>query len=1192
MTPASDLGRVLRRWSRRLAVLVALTAAGDAAAAPSSRPVAFPVVDGSVMDILVDRQTAYVAGSFTRIGPPSGPLAVLSAGDGRIRRTFPHFTGHMNVNHDVTFVRAIEPDGAGGWYVGGEFLRVDGSYRTSLVHLLADGSVDHRFRADVSGTVHALALDREEGTLWVGGHFWRVSGEDRDSLVALEASTGALRPWIPRGAGPDVNDIDIHGERVYAVGGFHTIDGDDYAGAVALSRRTGEPLDWDPRLALGWVNAVDVRDGIVYLAGRFTQTGDLDVGGLVAVRESDASVFPVGFGMTGGDIEDVVATDRALIVAGLDGYHREGARRGLAAFDRRTGVLLPWFRDVEASGAHAIEAAGGRLYAAGVTRAAGRTRDGLAAFDIDTAEVLPWRPPGPDALVHDIAVAGDAVAVGGRFRLLGGTRRRDVAAVDLRTNSVIPGFDARLGPESSQVSALALGGGSLWLGGAFTRVAEAERRNLARVDPATGALGAGTPSPNLSVHALFVRDGRLYLGGVFWSIDGEERLRAAAIDLATGALTPFAHAFDCPVAAFAPMSGRLLAGGGIENDLCDQPGGLALLDPVTGASDGPAMPAGDQSGVRALAADGEGGVWVGGWFRRLGDGGPAFLARLRADGSADARVPMVDREVRAVAAAGGEVLLGGWFEEVGGADRGGAASARASNGAVSRWDPRPFGHVPEAVAPLVDGGALLGGRFDSTELATTRGLARFGPATAQPPPALVTAQRIGGDRYVDGSQRTDGGDWSGDALRRDIHWLRCDAAGGSCADSGRRGETIRLTADDVGHRLRTEVVAHNDGGASAAVRSAPGPLVAGTRPQPTAPEPELTGEPRERATLTATAGGWAASPDALRFRWQRCGYRCHRIAGATGTSYTVTAADINSTVRVEVTAVNAAGESRSWSRKLGPVDPAGPQSVPENVRAPRVAGTFRNPGTLFPDPGEWTQHPDYAGARWERCQADGSDCREVQAGGVYDVGENDVGFRLRIVAGAANEAGRSTLVRSDLTPVVPPPEPPSPPIDPPPVPEDPPPGDQDPAPPGDDPPPAGDDPPHAGGGPRPPLGAPGADDVPASPPAARDRPPRVRVLSVRAARRGRVAVGLRTTRAVTVRVSLRLAGRSARVLPRLARRPVARATVALRRSRTIVRLRLTPAARRQLARRDRLTVRVIVAGRALRVRSRALVLRG
>ncbi|MGH2948678.1 MAG: hypothetical protein ACRDPC_20885, partial [Solirubrobacteraceae bacterium] len=162
---------------------------------------------------------------------------------------------------------------------------------------------------------------------------------------------------------------------------------------------------------------------------------------------------------------------------------------------------------------------------------------------------------------------------------------------------MIPGFDARV--RSGAVHALALGGGSLWLGGAFTRVGDAERRNLARVHPATGALGPAPPAPNLQVDALLARSGRLYLGGVFWSIGGRERLRAAAIDLATGSLAPFDPALVCPVMAFAPLGSGLLAGGGLQQHLCGRSRGLALVHPASGQPSATTVPAAQSPAVYA-----------------------------------------------------------------------------------------------------------------------------------------------------------------------------------------------------------------------------------------------------------------------------------------------------------------------------------------------------------------------------------------------------------------------------------------------------------------------------------------------------------------------------------------------------------------------------------------------------------------
>jgi hypothetical protein len=76
--------------------------------------------------------------------------------------------------------------------------------------------------------------------------------------------------------------------------------------------------------------------------------------------------------------------------------------------------------------------------------------------------------------------------------------------------------------------------------------------------------------------------------------------------------------------------------------------------------------------------------------------------------------------------------------------------------------------------------------------------------------------------------------------------------------------------------------------------------------------PAISGVAEEGRALTAVHGGWSGAPTSLEEQWARCnaaGYGCEPIAGATGTSYTVTAADDGSTLRLQETAANAAGES-------------------------------------------------------------------------------------------------------------------------------------------------------------------------------------------------------------------------------------------------------------------------------------------
>lgn len=73
--------------------------------------------------------------------------------------------------------------------------------------------------------------------------------------------------------------------------------------------------------------------------------------------------------------------------------------------------------------------------------------------------------------------------------------------------------------------------------------------------------------------------------------------------------------------------------------------------------------------------------------------------------------------------------------------------------------------------------------------------------------------------------------------------------------------------------------------------------------------PVVSGTPRSGQTLTTTAGTWdwdeANNTLDIDYRWLRCdasGLNCTGIANATSTTYTLTASDIGSTIRSEVTA--------------------------------------------------------------------------------------------------------------------------------------------------------------------------------------------------------------------------------------------------------------------------------------------------
>lgn len=84
--------------------------------------------------------------------------------------------------------------------------------------------------------------------------------------------------------------------------------------------------------------------------------------------------------------------------------------------------------------------------------------------------------------------------------------------------------------------------------------------------------------------------------------------------------------------------------------------------------------------------------------------------------------------------------------------------------------------------------------------------------------------------------------------------------------------------------------------------------------------PTITGTAQVGAALQALPGTWSDATS-FAYAWQRCDAAgtCVAVPGATQQTYTVTAADAGSTLRVVVTAANAVGQTTTLSAPTAPV---------------------------------------------------------------------------------------------------------------------------------------------------------------------------------------------------------------------------------------------------------------------------------
>jgi hypothetical protein len=216
-----------------------------------------------------------------------------------------------------------------------------------------------------------------------------------------------------------------------------------------------------------------------------------------------------------------------------------------------------------------------------------------------------------------------------------------------------------------------------------------------------------------------------------------------------------------------------------------------------------------------------------------------------------------------------------------------------------------------------------------TASATSAATAVVSPAPPPPAPPANTALPVVSGTTTAGQQLTvSNGSWSTAITSYAYAWSRCDTAGAACvAIQGASSLGYQLGTADVGYTIRAKVTATGAGGstpassvATAVIAPAPAPPPPSALPVNTA-APQISGSPVSGKTVTAQAGSWSGSPTTITFQWLRCSSSgsCSAIAGATGTTYQLAGPDSGSSIRVSVTATNAAGSATASSATFGPV---------------------------------------------------------------------------------------------------------------------------------------------------------------------------------------------------------------------------------------------------------------------------------
>jgi hypothetical protein len=319
-----------------------------------------PHPNGQVFSIAISGGTAYVGGSFSKIGGANrANLAQVGLGVGTAQSWNP------GTNATVDVVR-VGPNG--NLFIGGQFTRVARQQRTRIASFKPSGRLGTWAPrlGQITGfacpprchpVVFSIGFSSNHDSVFFGGHFGLVNGVARNEAAKVPINSGkttlAFNPNIYAAANcptcktvetSRVYNIIPKAGRVYTCGGYWKVNGNQQSFNVsAFDPRTG-------KLQTGFRGEDDgdtvgcaIRKGVMYVGGHFNVAG---------------------FGCTPGALGNCTT------------------RHHVAAFDAATGHLLSW--NPGANSVHGLLVIAPSEHAVGFggyfTRIGGTASQGIALY--------------------------------------------------------------------------------------------------------------------------------------------------------------------------------------------------------------------------------------------------------------------------------------------------------------------------------------------------------------------------------------------------------------------------------------------------------------------------------------------------------------------------------------------------------------------------------------------------------------------------------------------------------------------------------------------------------------------------------------------------------------------------------------------------------------------------------------------
>jgi len=680
--------------------------------------------------------TLYVGGYHANsVSSYNVPFLTSLTSGGAVNPAFPSTNGAVN---------AMLSDGAGGWYVGGNFTQIGSQSIAYLAHVLSTFAIDTSFQSSANGQIFSLATSSDGHTLYAGGSFSAIGGAPRNNLAALSLVSGGTygqaTTWAPN-PNSNVYAVAVAADNSIFAGGYFTQIG-------GLTRNYLAQLDpasaaanaaFNPA-ANSYVFALQVIGSRIFVGGGFnTISGDGTTPYLCSFTTATGvrDNWLAGCSYT----VDCLLPDGAadLRVGGSFGQLGGQNRSYVGELSTATGtaVATSWNPSANNTVSCLGAISGGVAVGGSFTAIGGASRSCFAELDASAGLVLPATPtPALDNTVSCIMASGSVVALGGAFKYSQPVSYNGVAAYDIPSQTALATFtDGTI--DGNNVNTMTVSNGNLYVGGDFSQIGGALRTGLGCLNPTTGAATTFNPILNGQVQSLGSFGNTLYLGGTYYNsfstFNGTTRTFAGAVDETSFAATAFNPGLDSAVYAITPSTdgATVVVGGAFSFAGYQGKSSLFEVDSTTGliTSWAPAC----NGSAYEIAVDGST-LFVSGNFSSIGGQGRSYMGAVSTStGLATAWAPSPNASASALGVLPGVgVYAAGSFTVVKSLSRNGLVAMNETDGTPSAWNPGcRYGSSIDSIVPTASA-VIVGGSQDWYGGFGVSGLAAISVATGAP----------------------------------------------------------------------------------------------------------------------------------------------------------------------------------------------------------------------------------------------------------------------------------------------------------------------------------------------------------------------------------------------------------------------------------------------------------------------------